>query len=301
MSKKIAAALLFGLFAGLLNGCVKGDAVSKAETSTPANVISSKKVLIVLSSESVLTLKNGGTYPTGYFLRELSVPAKQLVDAGFNLVFADPKGNTPTMDKRSDNVTAFSGDAALYQEIRQFYDLTLVPQLQSPLSLQEVIAGGLDQYAAIFIPGGHAPMIDLMASSELGQILRHFHDASKPTALLCHGTVALVAAVTNPQAYQQAIIAGDLPAAEAQVGSWPYAGYHMTAFSTAEEQLAAPSIGGKVQFNIETALQEAGLIVEVTTPRKSEVVHDRELLTGQNPYSDEELGRDLVQVLTGSN
>jgi len=205
------------------------------------------------------------------------------------------------MDKRSDNVTAFSGDAALYQEIRQFYDSTLVPQLQNPLSLQEVIAGGLDQYAAIFIPGGHAPMIDLMASSELGQILRHFHDASKPTALLCHGAVALVAAVTNPQAYQQAIIAGDLPAAEAQVGSWPYAGYHMTAFSTAEEQLAAPSIGGEVQFNIETALQEAGLIVEVTTPWKSEVVHDRELLTGQNPYSDKELGQDLVQVLKGSN
>jgi hypothetical protein len=53
------------------------------------------KVLIVLSSESILPLKDGKTFTTGYYLNELIIPAQRFAAAGYELVFADPKGNRP--------------------------------------------------------------------------------------------------------------------------------------------------------------------------------------------------------------
>lgn len=50
---------------------------------------------------------------------------------------------------------------------------------------------------AIFIPGGHAPMMDLMQSKDLGKMLRTFHEKGKPTAMICHGPVAALSALPN--------------------------------------------------------------------------------------------------------
>ena len=46
---------------------------------------------------------------------------------------------------------------------------------------------------ALHVPGGQAPVVDLMQDQEIGEILRHFHAHSKPTAMLCHGPIASVA------------------------------------------------------------------------------------------------------------
>jgi putative intracellular protease/amidase len=261
-----------------------------ADTSVPKG-----KVLIVVSSENRLTLKNGNTYPTGYYLNELAVPAKHLVDAGYSLVFADPLGNQPSMDERSDNLKYFGGDQSKYAEIKKFYNS--LTDLQHPHSLKEVISAGLDQYVGIFIPGGHAPMIDLMASQDLGEILFYFHKEDKPTALICHGPVALVSTVKNPIAYQQALIGGNFVQAQSLATLWPYKGYRMTIFSTTEEILGESNLGGQTLFYPETALQSAGGKVEVAEQWKSEVVEDRELITGQNPFSDEDLSKLLLKAL----
>jgi putative intracellular protease/amidase len=54
--------------------------------------------------------------------------------------------------------------------------------LGDPIRIADVIASGLDQYDAIFVPVGHGPMIDLL---DTGVVMRHFHKVSKPTAVLC--------------------------------------------------------------------------------------------------------------------
>jgi putative intracellular protease/amidase len=41
------------------------------------------------------------------------------------------------------------------------------------------------------VPGGHAPMQDLLADPALGRLLRAFHAEGKTTALVCHGPIAL--------------------------------------------------------------------------------------------------------------
>ncbi len=65
-------------------------------------------------------------------------------------------------------------------------------------------------------------------------------------------------------------------------------GYKMTIFSTAEEQQREPlEIGGKVLFYPDFALRTAGGDVSVVAPWQSYVLQDRELISGQNPFSDE--------------
>ena len=72
----------------------------------------------------------------------------------------------------------------------------------------------------------------------------------------------------------------------------------MTIFSTAEEQQREPlEIGGKVLFYPDFALSTAGADVSVRAPWTSYVVHDREVISGQNPFSDYALLKLLLPAL----
>ena len=58
-------------------------------------------------------------------------------------------------------------------------------------------------------------------------------------------------------------------------------------------------IGGKVLFYPDFALRTAGGDVSVVAPWKSYVLQDRELISGQNPFSDEALLKLLQTALNG--
>jgi putative intracellular protease/amidase len=95
-----------------------------------------------------------------------------------------------------------------------------------------------------------------------------------------------------------ALAAGDAAGARAKAQGWIYSGYKMTIFSTAEEQQREPlEIGGKVLFYPDFALSTAGGDVSVLAPWTSYVVQDRELISGQNPFSDEALLKLLLPAL----
>jgi putative intracellular protease/amidase len=79
---------------------------------------------------------------------------------------------------------------------------------------------------------------------------------------------------------------------------WTYAGYKMTVFSDAEEKPNEPGfLGGYMKFYPEDALRAAGGELSVAAPNQSNVVQDRELITGQNPYSDKKLASTLLEAL----
>ncbi len=263
---------------------------------TSAAAESSPTILVVVSSKSTLELRDGKTYPTGYYLNELTVPVRKLIDRGYKVVFANPAGNVAAMDKRSDSAAHFGNDSAVYESYRKFHDgLT---GLKKPEKLSALIEKGLDRYAAVFFPGGHAPMEDLVKDLDVAIVLNHFHQAGKPTAFICHGPIALVSTVKNPNAFVLALENGDMEEASQLALGWPYAGYKMTSFSTAEEQVAeASGLGGKVRFYLDDALIAAGGKVEVLKPWSPHVVTDRELITGQNPGSDTLFSEALLNAL----
>jgi putative intracellular protease/amidase len=261
------------------------------------NRTSSKgNILVIVSSESSMELQGGGSYKTGYFLNELTVPVKKLVEEGYSVTFSNPQGNKPSMDIHSDSADFFNKDVLKYKQIKTFHDgLT---ELKSPRKLQEVIQEGLTKYDAVFFPGGHAPMQDLLKDSSVRQVLTHFHQAGKPTALICHGPISLIAAMPEPENFVEAMYQGDIKKATALATNWPYKGYEMTIFSTSEEKVSeSKQLGGKMRFYPEAAMKIAGGDVRVAQPWQSQVVQDRELITGQNPFSDDALAEILLKTI----
>ena len=257
------------------------------------------KVLVLVSSGHGLPLQDGKVYTSaGYYLNELTVPVRVLMNNGYEITFANPKGNTPVLDVNSATAAFFDGDESKLQDYLHFRDSLI--GLKNPARISDVIASGLDQYDAVFVPGGHGPMIDLLDDTDVGTVMRYFHKTSKPTAVLCHGPISLLAALPNAMEVVDALKAGDADGVRAKSKDWIYAGYKMTIFSTDEEQQREPTqIGGKVLFYPDYALQLAGGDVSVVAPWKSYVLQDRELISGQNPFSDKALVDLLLRELKG--
>ena len=250
------------------------------------------QILVLLSSESQMQLQDGKTLKTGYYLNEFGVPADAFITAGYELVLATPKGNAPVVDEKSVTVQYFGGSETEMQRIQKV--IASIPGINDTLSLQEVIANGLAHYEAVFIPGGHAPLIDLANNPEVGTILSHFNAEAKPTAAICHGPIALLSAQQNPQGFQQALV----KQTPATATNWLYAGYKMTIFSDAEETVFETSLNGdKLQYYPGKAMQQAGGTMQYSAAWTPNVVVDRELITGQNPFSDKALAEAMLKQL----
>lgn len=98
--------------------------------------------------------------------------------------------------------------------------------------------------------------------------------------MICHGAIALLST------YKQ----GE---------NFPYDGYKVTCYVNKEEVLNELLWGGKIR-RCEDALREAGCAVETATlPLLSKVVIDRELVSGENPASADQLGAKFVEILEG--
>src|SRR5262245_16942542 len=169
--------------------------------------MSKGKVLVIGSNATRIEVRGGGTGATGQYLNETVVPAMALVEAGYDVILATPNGAKPHIDEASDSAQHFGGDEAAYQRARNFFATD--PSMKGGRTLRSVIDEGLDKYAGVFVPGGQAPVVDLMQDSDVGEILRHFHAQKKPTAFLCHGPIASIAAMRNAREFRAALIAGD--------------------------------------------------------------------------------------------
>lgn len=254
------------------------------------------KILVMASNATRIEIVGGGTGPTGQYLNETVVPMMAFVDAGYEPVLATPNGEKPFIDPASDGVQHFDDEAA-YQRAKSFF--ADHPSTNQGLTLQAAIDEGLENYAAVFVPGGQAPVVDLMQDASAGEILRHFHEKGKPTALLCHGPIVVAAAIPRAAEFRAALIEGQLDRAAELAKGWQYAGYRMTVFSRSEEKPIEDNIlHGKLRFYMPLALTLAGAdVLRGEVDFEPYVIVDRELITGQNPRSDHPIAAKLIEVL----
>ncbi|HET7314636.1 type 1 glutamine amidotransferase domain-containing protein, partial [Salinisphaera sp.] len=189
---------------------------------------------------------------------------------GCTLTVATPTGSAPVPDPNSTAVDS-AGVCKNWEQPDKFTDgLALHEQLveqKQIRSLYTLCREGLDGFDGIFFPGGYAPMVDLGCSLEVACALDHFHAHGKPTALFCHGPVALVSTQR-----------GD---------DFTYTGYRMTSFSAAEEQ--DTPLGRVLETSVEVLLRDAGGQYGRGDKWSPHVVVDHELITGQNTQSTREV------------
>ncbi|WAC57045.1 type 1 glutamine amidotransferase domain-containing protein [Gordonia sp. SL306] len=230
----------------------------------------SRTVLFVMTGSDHWTLNDGTKHATGFWAEEAVAPLEILKDAGYAVTVATPGGVRPPVDEGS--LTAErAGSAEAAAHIRDVVESA--PEFQNPIALSDVV---VDDYDAVFVPGGHGPMEDLAVDPEAGRILTAVNGADRPVAIVCHGPAALLSATDG-------------------AGKNTFVGHTVTGFTNAEEEQGG--LAAKAPWLLQDRLTDAGLKVVTGEPWAPHIETDRNLLTGQNPASSGPLARALVDRL----
>lgn len=222
------------------------------------------KILMVLTSHDQL----GDTgRPTGFWLEEFAAPYYVFKDGDVEVTLASPKGGQPPIDPKSDEpgnqteaMTRFKKDPAA-QEV-----------LAHTAKLDGMKMNGFD---AVFYPGGHGPMWDLVNDKSSIALIEDFYNAGKPVAAVCHAP-----AVLSKVKYQGASIVK---------------GKRVTGFTNSEEE--AVHLTKVVPFLVEDELKRLGGRYEKAGDWVDFTIIDGRLITGQNPASSGSAAKELLKLL----
>jgi putative intracellular protease/amidase len=216
------------------------------------------RVLFILTNTDYLRPQ----IPTGVWVEEYAIPLRMLRQQDIQVVVSSPEGGTVPIDPKS----LESFDAESYAD-----ELNLLNDSKPLANINET------EFDAVFIPGGHGPLIDLPTHPKVKAILRYFDAYRKPIVALCHGLAALTKVTTT-------------------AGKPLVEGREVTGFSNEEE--TGTGLDDVVPFAIEDRLREQGAkYVKARKPFESMVVVDGHFITGQNPASSRAVAEKLIEQL----
>lgn len=139
--------------------------------------------------------------------------------------------------------------------------------------------GRASEFDAIFYPGGHGPMFDLVGDKDSQQLIAEFYSAGKTVAAVCHGPIVFVNVKIDGKPLLQ--------------------GRQVTGFSNEEEEIIGLT-SAMPQLLEDEVKKSGGIYVKADKPWSEKVVVDGQLITGQNPASSAAVGKALAQKL-GTN
>ena len=221
----------------------------------------SKSVLIVATNHG--TINNDKDRPTGLWLSEAAEPYQIFQSGGLKADIVSPKGGEVPLDPASlsngEDDERFNG---------------VIRLLQNTESLKDVVYEGYD---AIFFAGGHGAMYDFPGNPEIQNIMAYFKDDGRIISAVCHGPAAFANAKTKD-------------------GSYLVDGVKITGFTNAEEN--SMKLMDDMPFALQTKLESHGAGFVAGAEMESNVVTDRNFITGQNPASAEDVAQAIVNQLT---
>lgn len=220
------------------------------------------KVLMILTSHDQLGTSG---QKTGFWLEEFAAPYYVFRDAKAEITIASPKGGQPPLDPKSDEED-FQTNAT-----RRFKaDSDAQSVLANSLKLADISAADFD---AVFYPGGHGPLWDLVDDRDSIELIETMSSANKTIAAVCHAP-AVFRHTKGPD------------------GSALVEGKSVTGFSNSEEETV--QLTDIVPFLLENELQALGANYSKSSDWHPYVITDGNLITGQNPASSEEAARALL-------
>lgn len=222
-------------------------------------------ILLVLTSHE--QLGNTGE-KTGFWLEELAAPYYAFLDAGARLTLASPLGGQPPLDPKSDQPDAQTDATRRFEA-----DVEATLALATTHRLADV---SIDDYDAVFYPGGHGPLWDLAGDRDSIALIESAIAAGKPVGAVCHAP-AVLRDVKGPD------------------GSPLVRGKTVTGFSNTEEE--AVGLTSVVPFLVEDMLKEHGGNYRRADDWQAHVETDGLLVTGQNPASSEGAAAALLKLL----
>ncbi|MET8905618.1 type 1 glutamine amidotransferase domain-containing protein [Streptomyces sp. NPDC004538] len=228
------------------------------------------KILFIVSGATYWVLKDGTRYATGYWAEEFAKPYKAVTEAGHDVVVATPGGTTPNVDMMSLRPSMAGGEQGALDLEAIIRDAEV---MRRPLELSDV---RLEDYDAVYLPGGHGPMSDLAFDADAGRLLTSQLASGNPLFIVCHAPAAMLATRIH--------------------GVSPFEGYKVTGFTNEEEE--GVGLASRATWLLETDLKDkVGVQYSRGPVWEPYMVEDRNLVTGQNPASAEVLAERLLKIL----
>ncbi|WP_040005628.1 type 1 glutamine amidotransferase domain-containing protein [Fibrisoma limi] len=218
-----------------------------------------KRILFMVTSADVIGPKNR---KTGSLLTELAHPYEAFKKQGYEIDIYSVKGGEAPIDlvELDDPINqAFLNDDGLIK-------------MKNTKSIDNV---SIDDYDAVFVPGGLGPVVDMTDNPPVQHLLASFYDSGKVVSAVCHGPVSL----------------GNVKLKD---GSYLVKGKHVTGFSAAEEAGYAKD---DVPFELEDLLKERGADYSAVDPWQPHSITDGRLVTGQNPASAQGVAEKVIAIL----
>ena len=210
---------------------------------------------------------------TGFWLEEFAAPFYAFVDAGAEVTIASPAGGEPPVDPAS------LDDDAMTEATRRYMDDSVAQErVAKSAKLCEI---DVDDFDAVFYPGGHGPLWDLTGNEDSIALIEHLFADGRPVAAVCHAPTVLL----NAEA------PGGVPLVQ---------GHEVTGFSNAEEE--AVGLADTVPFLLEDELKgRGGSYSKADRDFAPHVVVDGNLVTGQNPASSERAANAVLKALNAQD
>ncbi len=227
--------------------------------------MSTKKILMVLTSHAEL---GESGEKTGFWVEEFAAPYYLFKDAGIEVTLASPAGGQPPIDPKSEL------DDFQTQATQRF---AADPAAQQQLAHTEILSSvNPADYDAVFYPGGHGPLWDLVDNRDSIALIEAFLNADKAVATVCHATAALLN-VKNSD------------------GEFIVKNRAISGFTNSEE--AAVQLTDIVPFLLENELLKRGADYQKAADWHAFAVQDGLIISGQNPASSELVAQKLLNHL----
>jgi putative intracellular protease/amidase len=233
---------------------------------------SAKKILMVVANPGTSELTG---WPIGFWISEFVHPWYAFREAGYVTTLASPDGGKVEIDFLSDpdHESGYSREDVLSRGFLKTPEL--VAMFDDTVKLGDV---NFDDFDAIVVCGGQAPMYQFREHPDLQRAIAHFYEAEKPTAAMCHGVSALIDVKVG--------------------GSYLIHGKTITGFADVEEDAADHAAGRQVQpWRIEDAAKERGANYVEGGLWKAYAVRDGRLITGQQQFSGARLAELVIAAL----
>jgi putative intracellular protease/amidase len=224
------------------------------------------KVLIVVTSVAKYCNHN---IPTGLWLSELTHLYAACVKNNISPVIVSTKGGNTPLDPESLKPLMLDKLTKKY-----YHDSEFMKLLNTTASLESIKVNDFD---AIYLTGGHGTMYDFVGNPTLNQIVASLYENGKIVSAVCHGVCGLI----------------DV---KLENGDFLVKNKTLTGYSWFEEILAFRK--NQVPFNLEKTLKERGAnYKKAIIPLTSNIEQDKNLITGQNPFSSKAIAKRIVEAL----
>ena len=236
----------------------------------------SKRILVIAANPT--TSKTTG-WPIGFWWSELTHPHAAFTEAGYEVEIRSPAGGALRADGYSDPEDASGYSARDLVSLGFKKSPAHVALLEHTRSLDDVDVAAYD---AVFVIGGQSPMYTFRGNARLHELIARFYEAGKVTALVCHGTCALL---------ETRLSSGELLVT----------GKTWTGFANSEERFADELVGKRIQpFWIEDEARKLANTSFVVGPAFAPLaVRDGRLVTGQQQHSGRAAAELVIEALSG--